>query len=126
MAIINATFNRDAEPRGGVQTVNWTGLANGDSGTPITLAELSEKTWHATGVFGSSGTVTIEGSNDGVNWSPLSTRQGTIPMTLTTSTAMNTSQDRPLWVRPRVSNGDGTTLLNVIVACHRFDLPIRD
>ena len=126
MAVRASTFTRDLDPRGGVQVCTWTGLLNGDTGSPIQASEMSEKTWHAFGTFGTGGTVTIQGSNDGTNWASISTKQGTVPMTLTSTTAINTSQDRPVWVRPSVTAGDGTTSLTMTVACHRFDLPVRD
>lgn len=126
MATRANTFLRDVDPRGGVPVVIWSGLLNGDDGSPIQLSAFSEKTWQAVGTFGASGTVTIEGSNDGTNWANISTRQGTTPLTLTSTTQINTSQDRPVWIRPRVTAGDGTTNVTVSVACHRFDLPVTD
>ena len=124
MAVRASTQNRDIDARGGVVLFTWTGLTNAtsDTGAPVMAAEFSEKTWQAFGTFGAGGAVTLEGSNDGTNWGNISTRQGTTPCTLTSTTQINTSQDRPLWVRPRVSAGDGTTSLTVTVACHRYTL----
>ncbi|HET8869172.1 MAG TPA: hypothetical protein VFM48_01890 [Aquabacterium sp.] len=107
-----------------VVLVTWAGLtfATTDDGAPISLAAWSEKTFQAFGTFGASGNVVIEGSNDGTNWSPISNRQGVTPFNLTSSQAINTSQDRPIWVRPRVTAGDDTTNVTVTVACHRYNI----
>lgn len=122
MTVRAAAINNNVAPRGGVIAITWAGLtfASTDSGDPISLSEFSDKTFQVFGTLGAGGALLIEGSNDGTNWVPLSNRQGT-SMSFTTL-AMNTSQDRPVWVRPRVTAGDGTTSLTVIVACHRTDL----
>lgn len=122
MAVRAATFDRTSSKDGSVILVTWTGLtqATSDSGAPIQEAWRGEKTFQVFGTFGASGNVVIEGSNDGTNWSPLSNRQGT-NMNFTTA-GFNRSQDQPIFVRPRVTNGDGTTNLSVTVACHRTDL----
>lgn len=122
MATRAAVFNRTVAKDGSVILITWSGLAQAtlDDGTPVQESWRGEKTFQVFGTFGASGSVVIEGSNDGVNWSPLSNRQGT-NMTFTTP-GFNRSQDQPVWVRPRVTNGDGTTNLTVSVACHRTDL----
>ena len=122
MAVRAATFNRTVSKDGSVLLVTWTGLTNttSDSGSPIMESWRGEKTFQAYGTFGTNGNVVIEGSNNGVDWSPLSNRQGT-NMTFT-ATGFNRSQDQPVFVRPRITNGDGTTNLTVSVACHRTDL----
>ena len=124
MATIAAVLGHTASSDDAVVTYTFTPMTftGTDVGAPIQQAAWSEKTWHAVGTFGAGGNITIEGSNDGTNWSPISTRQGTTPLNLTAALAMNTSQDRPVFLRPRVTAGDGTTSLTVIVACHRQDL----
>lgn len=122
MATIANSLNRNASPLGGVITVTWPTLtfSGTDVGAPISLAEYSDKTFQVFGTLGAAGAVLMEGSNDGVNWSSLSNRQGTA-MSFT-ALGMNTSQDKPLFVRPRVTAGDGTTSLTVVACCHRADL----
>lgn len=122
MATIQPTYNNQLTKGREVVVATWTPMtfSGSDVGSPISLAEYSDKTFQVFGTLGAGGTMTIEGSNDGVNWASLSNRQGTA-MAFTTL-SLNTSQDRPAYVRPRVTAGDGTTSLTVVVACHRTDL----
>lgn len=122
MAIRTSTFNRNITKGSGNVTVTWTGLTftSLDQGMEIQLSEYSDKTFQVFGTFGAAGAVLIEGSNDGVNWTSLSNRQG-VAMSFTAA-GMNTSQDKPMWVRPRITGGDGTTSLTVVASCHRTTL----
>jgi hypothetical protein len=121
MATIQPTFDRSVSKDGSVVAITWPTMTNAgtDVGAAIQLASF-EKTFHAYGTFGAGGNVIVEGSNDGTNFNALSNRQGTA-MNFTAA-AMNTSQDKPIWVRPRVTAGDGTTSVSVTVACHRSDI----
>ena len=122
MATLNATINRTVTVDDSVIVVSWAALAtNGDLGDTQSFAQFSDKTFIVSGSFTGAPTVVIEGSNDGTNWQPLSNRQGTA-MSFTAA-GMNTSQDRPVYVRPRVSAGGGGASVLVTVACHRTDLP---
>lgn len=123
MATIQPTIDRQtAGTDDAVIIVTWPGLAtSGDVGVAVTLAAWSDKTFVVSGTFTGSPAVVIEGSNDGTNWVSLSNRQGTA-MSFTAG-AMNTSQDRPVFVRPRMAAGSGGANINVTVACHRVDLP---
>lgn len=102
--------------------ITWSGLTQttNDVGAAVSESWRGEKTFQVFGTFGSSGALLIEGSNNGTDWSPLSNRQGT-NMSFTAA-GFNRSQDQPVYVRPRVTGGDGTTNLTVAVACHRTDL----
>lgn len=125
MATRPYTVDSSMSRGGATKCVTWTGLLNGDTGAPIQLSEWSEKTFQTFGTFGAGGTVVIEGSNEATNptnWSPISNRQGTTPFAMSSTTQINTSQDRPIWIRPRVSAGDGTTSLTVAMAAHRFNI----
>lgn len=105
---------------GGTIAVTWTGLLNGDVGASLGKPQWSERTVQVVGTFGVGGSVTMQGSNDGVNWVALVNRSGTA-LTFTAQ-GMNRTQDYPIYVRPIVTAGDGSTNLTVIVAAHRFDL----
>lgn len=65
----------------------------------------------ASGTFGSGGSVQLEGSNDGVNWVKLS------PAALTSAGMTTTlgAEERPRYIRPNVTAGDGTTSLTVSI-----------
>ena len=122
MTTINATINRTVSVDDSVVTLSWAGLAaSGDVGDAQSFAAYGDKTFIVTGTFTGVPTVVIEGSNDGVNWVTLSNRQGTA-MTFTAA-GMNTSQDKPIYVRPRMTAGVGGAVIAVTCACHRSDLP---
>lgn len=124
MAVIKPTIDRQLSFHGGAITVSWA-LANGDTGQPVELAGWSEKTFQVAGTFGAAGSVAVEGSNELVatNYGALANRQGT-PMAFTTA-GLNTSQDRPRWVRPNCTAGDGTTALVCTLIAHRFDGSVK-
>jgi hypothetical protein len=71
------------------------------------------------GTFGAGGSITIQGSNDGTNWFALTDPQGNA---LTkTAAAIEQVLESPLYIRPLVTAGDGTTSLTVILLCRRSD-----
>jgi hypothetical protein len=89
----------------------WAGLLNGSAGNPPNPrgAPYSSAFFIASGTFGSGGSVQIEGSADGVNWAKLS------PAALTGAGAFASLgvQEKPKFLRPHVTAGDGTTNLTV-------------
>lgn len=107
-------------PSGGALQVTWSGLLNTDDGAPLAFHDWAERTFQVFGTFGTGGTLVIEGSNNGVNWAPIANRSGAALSF--TAAGINRTQDYPLFVRPRVSAGDGTTNLTVIAACHKIDI----
>ena len=123
MATINATQTTPSFD-GSVVVVSWAGFAtSGDVGDAQSYSNFGDKTFIVSGTFTGTPTVTIEGSNDNVNWVTLSNRQGTA-MTFTAA-GMNTSQDKPIYVRPRMTAGTGGASITVQAACHHTDIPIR-
>lgn len=122
MATRSGTVGRNVDPRDTSVIVTWTGLLNGDDGAPVALPSYGEKTFQLSGTLGAGGTLQIEGSNDGVTYSTLEDKQG-VAATLA-ALAMVSVQDRPIYVRPRISAGDGTTSLSVIMAAHRTNIAI--
>lgn len=96
-----------------VSKTSWA-LFNGDQGLPQSGPRLSDKTVQVTGTFGAGGSVQIEGSNDGgATWHILNDPQGT-PLTFTAAKT-ETILENPQLIRPNVTAGDGTTLLNVLL-----------
>lgn len=99
--------------------IAWGPMANGDigvnaagtSGTGMTMANYSDRSFQVEGTFGSSGTCVLEGTNDGTNWRTLSDPQGNA-ISLTTA-AIKQITEACIQVRPHVTNGDGTTSLTV-------------
>ena len=124
MATFNATYNTEASPEDSVRVFTWAGLAtSGDIGDTQSAPAYSEKTFTVTGTFTGAPTVALQGSNDNINWFPLKNKQGTA---ITFAAAgMDTTQDRPLFVRPTLSAGAGGAAITVICVAHKFSLPGR-
>lgn len=101
---------------GEVNVTTWTALANGDTGAKVQFASHPDKTVHILGTFGSGGTVSLQGSNDGTNWVILTDPLGNA-ITLTAE-GLKVVMENPLYIRPIVSAGDGTTDLTVILTSH--------
>jgi hypothetical protein len=102
-----------------LQLVTWSGLLNGDSGSAVKFAEWADRTIHVKGTFGVGGNVIIEGSNDGVTFATLNDATGTAMGTITAESVKQMSE-APLYIRPRVSAGDGSTSLSVILLARRI------
>lgn len=89
----------------------WASMANGDDGEPIELANFADRSVQVTGTFGAGGSVRIEGSNDGVNYAPLTDPQGNNLDIL--SAKIEAISEVVRYIRPRVTAGDGTTAITV-------------
>ena len=98
--------------------VVWYNLDSDDSGKPIKFAKYSDKTVQFYGTFGSGGTVVLEGSNDPRANPENANHANAVWFTLTDAQANTVEksaaagevvQENPLWLRPRVTSGDGTT-----------------
>lgn len=110
MATRNATLT-DFSVNGKARLVTWTGLLNGDDGAGAEWVEFSDRCFQVTGTFGTGGSCTIQGSNDGANWAALADPQGNA-LTFT-SQKIEQALELPRYVRPVVTAGDGTTSLTV-------------
>lgn len=96
-----------------VLRTQWTGLLNGDDGNPESPGRLSDRSVQVSGTFGAGGSVTIQGSNDGINWNTLHSPSGTSePLTFTTAGLLEVLENTQ-YIRPIVTAGDGTTSLTV-------------
>lgn len=98
----------------------WSPLttANAD-GAPIAYTSngMGGVTFQVTGTWGVGGALVIEGSNDGVAYFTLND-QANVALTLSAN-ALKTVRDQPLYIRPRVTAGDGTTSLTVVAALQK-------
>lgn len=105
-----------------IKRVTWGALANGDAGDAVSAdnAPWSDRCVQVSGTFGASGTVVVEGSNDGVNWATLNSPQGTALSF--TAAGIKQVLEGTLYIRPRVSAGDGTTALAV---CMMLRMPTQ-
>lgn len=113
MATRNFTTDRSGSPR--VVFVTWTGLLNGDDGTPVVLPGMDLVSFQVTGTSGTGGSIQIEASNEATpaNWAVVGAA--------VTAAGMNYPADYAVArnFRPRVSAGDGTTSFGVN-ACFRL------
>lgn len=90
-------------------SVGWTGLLNGDDGTPYDqIAAADSATVQVTGTFGTGGSVTLEASDDGSSFAALPT-----PIAITAAGLYVVATTAHRRIRPRVTAGDGTTSLVV-------------
>ena len=90
----------------------WDVLAIGDEGSPLTCAQYADKTMQVAGTFGGA-TVSLLGSNNGVDWAVLHDTMGAV---ITVATAKHTLvADSCVYVKPVINGGDGTTALVVTI-----------
>lgn len=102
----------------------WTPLTTTNAdGDPMSYASngMGGVTFQITGTFGVGGNVIIEGSNDKTTWFTLND-QANASLGTITSAALKTVRDTPVWIRPRVSAGDGTTSITVVAAFQKASL----
>ena len=105
--------------RGELRHSSWT-LANGEAGDAMQFTEFADKCVQFGGTFGAGGTVILEGSNDLTspsNWSPITDPQANAISK--TAAAIEQILETPMWVRPRVTAGDGTTAITVKLVSRR-------
>lgn len=118
MAIATLTQNTDF-PGGKIS--QWT-LANGDTGAPLSLPSLADKSVHIHGTFGTGGSVTLYGSNNPADftvaagsgtWIALTDPQGNA--ITKTAAAIEQILENVCFIAPKVTAGDGTTSLTVSI-----------
>lgn len=96
-----------------VAVTTWAGLSADDDGEAVRLAVYSDRSIQVAGTFGGA-SVTIGGSNDGVTFHALTDTFGE-PLTLTAG-ALKQVVELPVFLKPRIFGGDGTTDLTVVLA----------
>lgn len=99
-----------------VAVTTWSPLAADDDGAPVRLAVYSDRSIQVSGTFGGA-SVTIGGSNDGETYHALTDPNGET-LALTTG-ALRTIVELPIFLKPRVFGGDGTTNLKVVLSGRR-------
>lgn len=117
MATRNGSIDRNISEVGNAALVTWTGLLNGDFGAPVQWVDYADRCVQVTGTFGTGGSVTLQGSNDGTNWATMADPQGNA-LTFT-ATKLEQALELPVYVRPAVTAGDGTTNLTVTICMRR-------
>lgn len=98
-------------------TLTWSGLLNSDEGAPAVIPDWADRTVQFTGTFGAGGTIKLQGSNDNVNYFDLTDPQGNAISK--TGAALEVVEEGPLYIKPLVSAGDGSTSLTCIIFARR-------
>ena len=93
--------------------VEWPNLGNGDSGEVFLGMDLADKTVQVKGTFGTGGTVVIEDDQDIVLTDP---QDNALSFT---SKGTKVIMENPVKLNPRVTAGDGTTSITVIISATR-------
>lgn len=100
----------------GVILVTWETLTDGDTGAPVKVARYSDKTVHSDGDYSGTAIITMQGSNNGTAWFTLTDHADT-DITMGADTVGAVIAQNPLWIRPSVGAGDGSTDIDVYVVC---------
>ncbi len=95
----------------------WSAMANGDVGAPAGITGSGDRSAQVSGTFGAGGQVIIEGSLDLVNWFTLRDPSG-VNLSFT-SAGLRAVLENVVGLRPRVTSGDGSTALDVVVVTRR-------
>src|SRR5687768_11534989 len=96
--------------------VTWSSLTTtNDVGEGIELQTFMDRTVQLKGTLGTGGAVTMQGSNDGgTTWGSLTDPQGNA-LVLDAVGELEAITELPELIRPKVTAGDGSTDLTVIV-----------
>lgn len=116
MAVVTPTIT-SLESGMQVKLVEWEALANGDTGLPVELVDYADQTVTVEGTFGTGGSVTLQGSNDGTNYHSLTDPQGNA--ITKTAAGIEHVTETPRYIRPNVTAGDGSTALDVRLLVRR-------
>jgi hypothetical protein len=95
--------------------VSWTGLATGDDGQPVQMPAHPNRSVQVNGTFAGA-SVTIQGSNDGLNYFTLNDPQGN-PLVFVAA-KIEQLLETTRYVRPIVTGGAGLALI-VSLQCAR-------
>lgn len=101
--------------------IQWPATPNGNTGSPLTIAgSFADRTVQVGGTFGSSGTAVIEGSNAS-STGPYVTLTDPLGNALSfTAAGLKQITELPQFIRPNITNGDGTTAIDVTLYMHRI------
>lgn len=100
-----------------VRLFTWTGVPNGDVGAAIEVVDFADLTVTLSGTFGTGGSVTFKGSNDGTNYFALTDPQGNA--ITKTAGGIESVTETPRYLRPEITAGDGTTAIDVQLLARR-------
>lgn len=111
----------DSPHSGPIHIFEWRNMAVGDVGEYFVFPAHADRCWEVEGTFGAGGTVSILGTNNPTyppptpSANPIVHDPGTVTLTLTTGDTNRLKQQLENCYQgaPKVTAGDGTTLLTV-------------
>jgi hypothetical protein len=119
MATIVGVITNPAAFGDTLKLVTWSALTTTNSdGSPFEFQDWADRCVQVFGTFGAGGSVSIQGSNDGTNWATLNDSNGTA-LTFTAA-GIKQALETAVYIRPKVTAGDGTTSLTVTVSARRI------
>lgn len=101
-------------PEDKVSVISWKLLLLGDTGEAVNIGRYADRTVQVTGTFSGGSSIQLQGSPDGVTWGRLHDAQGVL-ISITDNNAVVIG-DNPVFLRPIVISGDGSTSLNIWIA----------
>jgi hypothetical protein len=124
MATVNPTFDALIEEQDrSIKKATWNLTTANNDGAPLELPSFAAQTWQAVGGPWGSATLSLEGSNDKVNWFPLTRIYPGNAATFTADGGVSTNEN-PQYVRPRLSTvGTGAAIAVTLVAVR--STPVR-
>lgn len=121
MANITPTFLPVLDD-GSYVVIQWANMALNDIGLACGFVQYADRSVQLTGTLGAAGNMRWEGSNDSANYAVLTDPQGNNLDYTTLKTEAVT--ELAVLARPRITAGDGTTLLTVTMLARRAN-PMR-
>ncbi len=106
------SFTREIVSGGKGHVYAWP-LGVGDDGIPVEVVDFADRSVQVEGSFGGA-SISIEGSNDGVNYRTLTDPQGNDLLITTAKIEMVTEVTR--YIRPRVVSGAATSVTVSLLA----------
>jgi hypothetical protein len=116
MATITPTVTYNPQGCQNSVLVTWANLANGDVGAPFMGLEYTDRTVQVSGNFGTTVTLTMQGSNDNSNWDSLTDPQANA--IAKTAQGIEAILEAPIYIRPSAGGGSGGAI-NVLMVCKR-------
>jgi hypothetical protein len=108
---------------GGAILFSWSGLLVNDDGAALAVPWFAEKTVHVKGTFGAGGTAKIQFTNDGATAATFGALTACLARSPDSVAISITGEDgkiileNPVWLRPIITAGDGTTNLQCFIVC---------
>ena len=103
---------------GSAVRVTWQNMLNGDVGAEVSYTLHQDRSVQVVGTLGVGGSVTMNGSNDGINFVPLTDLRGN--NLVLTAPRIEQIEDCSFALKPSVV-GDGSTNVTVILFARKGD-----